>query len=210
MAVAGGGPNSLIYLWNGDRFAPFQEIPSSQGVEWCFFALGNRPLLGLVDALEGVSLYLWTGARFDLFEKIEGAGGSALVSFNVTGTTFLALARTEAPPIVYRWNGHGFVEHQILDQVGAYRLHVFKTTQNLYLIQINHLTGSADEPQAENLSPIYRWVYGGFDLVESFPTSGGTDATTFEVDGARYLIVSNALSPELRFRVDTVVYELNE
>jgi hypothetical protein len=44
------------------------------------------------------------------------------------------------------------------------------------------------------------------NLEEEFPTSGGTDAATFSVDGKIYLAVSNSLTPEVRFRTDSIIY----
>jgi hypothetical protein len=46
-------------------------------------------------------------------------------------------------------------------------------------------------------------------MVEEFPTFGATDAAVFTAEGQRYLAVSNSLSPDIRFREDTVVYRLN-
>jgi hypothetical protein len=46
-------------------------------------------------------------------------------------------------------------------------------------------------------------------LVEEFPTFGGTEASAFEQDGACFLAVSNSLSPDVRFRQDSVVYRFN-
>ena len=50
---------------------------------------------------------------------------------------------------------------------------------------------------------------GRLHLLEEFPTAGGTDAATFRADGALYLAVSNSLTPDVRFRTDTVIYRFN-
>ncbi|WP_029354750.1 hypothetical protein [Bosea sp. 117] len=57
-------------------------------------------------------------------------------------------------------------------------------------------------------SRVYRWDGTAFEPVQSFSTFGGTDASSFEPGGERYLVVSNSLAPDLRFRVDSVVYRL--
>jgi hypothetical protein len=41
------------------------------------------------------------------------------------------------------------------------------------------------------------------------PTSGGTDAAAFMAEGQRYLLVSNALAEDVRFRVDSVLYRFD-
>lgn len=59
------------------------------------------------------------------------------------------------------------------------------------------------------MSCLYEWKQEGLVLVEEFPTSGGTDAAVFSGDGQIYLAVSNSLSRDIRFREDTVIYQLN-
>ena len=44
--------------------------------------------------------------------------------------------------------------------------------------------------------------------VNSETRSGGTDAAVFAADGQVYLAVSNSLTPDIRFREDTVIYRL--
>jgi hypothetical protein len=59
------------------------------------------------------------------------------------------------------------------------------------------------------MSQIYRWENGGFAEVGEFPTFGGTDATAFDADGKRFLAVSNSLTPDVRFRQDSIIYQLH-
>ena len=46
-------------------------------------------------------------------------------------------------------------------------------------------------------------------LVEEFATAGGTDAAVFRADGKQFLAVSNSLTPDVRFRTDTIIYAFN-
>jgi hypothetical protein len=46
-------------------------------------------------------------------------------------------------------------------------------------------------------------------LIEEFSTFGGTEATAFEENGAIFVAVSNSLTPEVRFRQDSLVYRFN-
>jgi hypothetical protein len=43
-------------------------------------------------------------------------------------------------------------------------------------------------------------------LIEEFATFGGTEASAFEQDGGLFLAVSNSLTPEVRFRQDSIIY----
>jgi len=44
--------------------------------------------------------------------------------------------------------------------------------------------------------------------LHEFATFGGTGAAAFEADGKLFLAVSNSLTAEVRFRQDTIIYQL--
>ena len=57
------------------------------------------------------------------------------------------------------------------------------------------MTGTRDAPIVELASQIYRGRGGTFEVVEEFPTFGGTKASAFEAAGVQLLSVANSLSP---------------
>jgi EPTP domain len=73
-------------------------------------------------------------------------------------------------------------------------------------VQINFIEGEPSAPRTNLQSCIYRWGADRLNLEEEFPTAGGTDAASFSVDGQIYLAVSNSLTPEVRFRTDSIIY----
>ncbi|MFD7660291.1 hypothetical protein ACFV4N_40470, partial [Actinosynnema sp. NPDC059797] len=70
-------------------------------------------------------------------------------------------------------------------------------------------TGSPPVAKTDLMSQLYRWQDGKFEVIEEFPTFGGTDASFFEADGKTFLVVANSLTPDVRFRQDSIVYELS-
>ena len=71
------------------------------------------------------------------------------------------------------------------------------------------ITGTPHAPHTQQRSQIFLWKEDRFELADEFPTSGGTDAAAFVADGQRYLLVSNSLASDVRFRVDSVLYRFD-
>jgi hypothetical protein len=76
-------------------------------------------------------------------------------------------------------------------------------------VQINFIEGEPSAPKTDLSSRIYRWEKDQLILVEEFATAGGTDAAVFRADGKQFLAVSNSLTPDVRFRTDTIIYGFN-
>jgi len=100
-------------------------------------------------------------------------------------------------------------EIQALEGPDGREFHFFSLGDENYLARINFISGSKTTPVSALQSQIYRWDGKQFALAESFDTFGGTSAGTFSVDGRDYLAVSNSLSTDIRFRVDSIIYQLS-
>lgn len=83
-----------------------------------------------------------------------------------------------------------------------------RTARGLYLVRICFIEGTPAAPKTDLTSQVFRWQDGRFELAEEFPTFGGTDASAFTADGELYLAVANSLTPEVRFRQDSVIYQV--
>jgi hypothetical protein len=97
------------------------------------------------------------------------------------------------------------------------------------LIRVNFILGTPADPQPSLDSQIYAWDGGRLVEVATFPTCGGTDVTVLadadadaDADGGTRtgtgtgtgtgtveLIVTNSLTPDLRFAAETVRYKLS-
>jgi len=117
-----------------------------------------------------------------------------------------ALPRARARRHDRRPDGAAFVAQQSLGGAGGRELKLVTTASGRYLVRVCFIQGTPHDPRPELQSQLYRWNAGRFEVIAEFPTSGGTDAAFFRADGTLYLAVSNSLSPEVRYRADTVVY----
>jgi len=76
-------------------------------------------------------------------------------------------------------------------------------------VRVCFITGTPHAPHTQQQSQIFLWRQGRFELVDEIPTSGGTDAAAFMAQGQRYLLVSNSLAEDVRFRADSVLYRFD-
>jgi hypothetical protein len=126
--------------------------------------------------------------------------------FRADGATYLAFANLLGASMLYRWQEGAFIPHQTLSGPGAREFAVVQTHDDLYLVQANFIHGTPAAPKTDLMSYIFRWKDEKLVKVEEFATFGATDVTAFSADGRLYVAVSNSLSPNIRFREDSVVY----
>ena len=196
---------SRIYEWDGARFGEFQVLDGKWGYNWTYFAFGGMHLLAYADHVGASVLYRWDGAQF-VPQQEFGLHGRAFAFFEADGEAWLAFAPIFGETMLYRWDGAAFVAQQSLGGAGGRELKLVTTASGRYLVRVCFIQGTPHDPQPELQSQLYRWNAGRFEVVAEFPTSGGTDAAFFHAGDALYLAVSNSLSPEVRYRADTVVY----
>jgi len=205
------GPNakSTIFEWDGERFTPFQEVPSAWGYNWCFFELDGARLLGHADHAVPSSLLAWNGSSFEPFQELDGKSGRAFCRFDAHGQSWLAFANLLGDSYLYRWQQGRFVQHQVLSGPGGREFEWLPDAGNGgRLVQVNFIHGSREAPRPVLSSFVHAWTGERFEPVDEFQTSGGTDAAAFEVDGVTHLAVSNSLDATLRFRTDTRIYRV--
>lgn len=206
---AGDPGRGKILEWDGRQFIEFQSLGGVWGYGWAHFNLKGETYLAYADHLAESALYRWTGSRFEISQRFPLEGGRAFLFFEDDGAAWLAFASISGESVLYRWTAAGFVRHQSLGGPGGREFALLRARSGLYLVRICFIAGTPAAPKTDLMSQVYRWESGLFRVVEEFPTFGGTDATAFEVDGAHYLAVANSLTPDVRFREDTVVYRLS-
>lgn len=205
---------SMIFEWDGGRFVPFQEVESAWGYNWVSFTLGDHHFLGYADQAVPSQILRWDGKHFAPFQKLDGKTGRAFRAFRAHGEDWLAFACLHADTVMLRWDGSYFVQHQVLSGPGGREFEWIADAPGSQggdgrLVQINFLLGTREAPQPRLQSVIYRMGAGGiWKVVDEFPTSGGTDATSFSIGDATYLVVTNSLNEEIRFKTDSHVYRL--
>jgi hypothetical protein len=197
---------SRIYEWDGSRFVDFQTLDGKWGYNWETFEIGGDHFLCYADHVSDSIIYKWDGAAFVPFQSLSPTGGRCFRFFETDGERWMAFAVINGESSLYRWDGKQFVVHQKLSGPAGREFCVVKVGAKLFLVQINFITGEPSAPTTAQMSRIYQWMDGQMKLVEEFPTFGGTEATAFEEGGTTYLAVSNSLTPEVRFRQDSVIY----
>ncbi|GAA3713868.1 hypothetical protein GCM10022224_094330 [Nonomuraea antimicrobica] len=215
LALAQGVPQpgnqpSRIYRWDGRAFEPFQEIHSEQGYNWHAFRVAGHDFLAHADHLAPSILYRWDGTRFAIHQKLADQHGRAFAAFSADGEHYLLVGCILSPSRLLRWDGETFVEHATLDGLGTREFAVLHTESGLYVLRVNFIHGTPAAPTTALTSQLYRWQDGGLQVVEEFPTTGGTDVAVFTDDRGPLVAVSNGLAADVRFAAESVVYRFVE
>ncbi|MFE4668076.1 hypothetical protein ACFRI7_33980 [Streptomyces sp. NPDC056716] len=205
---------SALYTWDGTRFTHFQDIDSRWGYNWHPFTTGGHFFLAHADHAAPSVLHRWDGTRFVAHQDLAPTGGRAFTTFQDPGgdDTYLVVARIDGPSRVLRRDAATgtFTEHQSLDGPGGRELALVRTDRALYLIRVNFIHGTPADPTAALMSQIYRWDKDHLELVEEFPTTGGTDLEVLPSAEGPLVVQSNALSPDLRFSAHVRVYRFTD
>ena len=200
---------SRLFEWKNGRFEEFQVLDGKWGYNWHYFTIGDARFLAYADHTSPSLVYRWDGAQFVPFQTFSELTGRAFVSLEQDGNHYLLHAAIQGDSALFRWDGERFVEQQKLGGPGGREFELIRVGQKLYLVRICFILGTPADPKTDLQSQVFLWNGEGFDLVGEFPTHGGTDASAFVVDGRHYLAVSNSLTPDIRFREDTIIYRLN-
>jgi hypothetical protein len=161
-------------------------------------------------------LYRWDGTRLQAWQALADESGRAFATFADGGETYLVVACIAAPTRVLRLADGEFAQTQLLDGLGARELAVARCAGRTLLIRVNFILGTPADPRPALDSQVYEWDGGKLQEVATFPTCGGTDVAVLNKrennsDGnadSVELVVTNSLTPELRFAAETVRYEL--
>lgn len=198
---------SVIYEWDGARFAEFQVIPSRWAYNWHPMELDGGFYLAHADHVDPSVLYRWDEGRFVPHQDLVEKSGRAFAHFTADGTVYLACAAIdEDSSRILRWEGERFVPHQALQGGGGRELAVIERADATYVVRVNFITGGRENPKPDLMSQLYRWDGGRLELVQEFATSGGTAGAVFEVGGETIVGVSNSLTADIHFTTESVLY----
>ncbi|MPZ35263.1 MAG: hypothetical protein GEV13_30530 [Rhodospirillales bacterium] len=199
---------STIFEWDGERFVPFQAIASSWGYNWHAFRHADVDYLAYADHHSPSVLLRWTGSAFEPAQTFDGTSGRAFATFEAGGEHYLVFARLTDDSLLYRWQGGRLVVAQTLPGAGARELASVDWGGERLLVVVRFITGTRQAPKAQLDSVVWRLRDGALHAVATVPTSGATDAAIFVEGGETFLVVSESLAPDVRFRTDSHVYRL--
>lgn len=204
-----GHGRSAILEYKDGGWQEIQVLGGRWGYNWQYFELGGHRFLAYADHVSPSLVYRWDGAAFVPYQSFAEKSGRSFLHFTHEGEDWLAFAAIDGASALYRWNGELFVHHQPLGGPGGREFELIDSPHGLFLVRICFIEGTPAAPKTELVSQIFKWVDGKFELAETFPTFGGTDASFFRADGKDFLAVSDSLTPDVRFRQDMVIYELH-
>ena len=191
-------------------FTEFQRIPSRWAYNWHAFQAGGEFFVAHAEHAGPSVLYRWDGALLQPHQTLAEESGRAFASFDDDGgDSYLVVACIAAPSRVLRLDGARFTETQVLDGLGARELAVARCGRPDAAIRVNFILGTPADPQPALDSQVYEWDGGKLHEAATFPTCGGTDVAVLDGHSDTVeLVVTNSLTPELRFAAETVRYEL--
>lgn len=206
-----GNQDSVVYEWTGQSFAEFQRIPSQWAYNWHAFGAGGEFFVAHADHAGPSVLYRWDGEWLRPHQVLAEESGRAFADFQSDdGATYLVVACIAAPTRLLRLTDGQFAETQVLNGLGAREVKVARCGGRTLVIRINFILGTPADPQPALDSQVYEWDGRKLHEVAAFPTCGGTDVAVIphEDEDAAELIVTNSLTPELRFAAHTIRYQL--
>jgi hypothetical protein len=204
-----GHGRSVIFERIDGRWQEFQVLGGRWGYNWDYFRVAGHHFLGYADHISPSVVYRWDGNSFIPYQTFGERFGRSFLHFSQDGEEWLAFACINGESTLYRWNGELFEPHQSLGGVGGREFELFRHGDDLFLVRVCFVQGRPPVAKTDLMSQLYRWDHGKFEVVEEFPTFGGTDASFFEADGKSFLVVANSLTADGRFRQDSIVYELS-
>lgn len=207
--MAGTTRDSIVYEWDGAGFVEQQRIPSRWAYNWHPFLIESTLFVGHAEHLGPSVLYRWDGHQLVAHQTLAERAGRAFATFDRDGGSYLVVASLAEPPRLMRWDGDLFQDVQVLDDLGARELAVVRWQGRLFVVRINFILGTPADPDPVLTSQIYEWDAGRLREVARFPTCGGTDVAVIDGNDDVHLVVSNSLSPDLRFANETIVYALS-
>ena len=173
------------------------------------FTIDGHTFLGIADNLSESTLYVWQDKQFKPFQSFsEQGGGRQFCYFSCQGNHYIAFANLLSDSMVYQWDGQQFTHWQTLEGAGARHFHFQTIRGQDYLFRTNSITGTRENPITKQDSIVYLWDKNKCKPITSYVTYGGTAAQTFFVEGRYFLAVSNSLTEDTRFAVDSVIYTL--
>ena len=203
--------SSVILRWNGERFEEFQEIPSRGGYNLYAFEIDGTTYLAHADHSLPSKLYRWENGSFVEHQDLAEAGARAFLRLEDADGIYLAIASMHADSLLLKWDGAQFAPHQVLEGGTAGReFQLVEAGGSTFVVRPSFVRGPLTGPTTTLESPIYRFVDGRLELDDEFDTTGACDATlVHSEDGEPVVAVTNALSADVTFASETVLYRFS-
>ena len=205
--------NSVIYQWNGDKFAFFQNIPTVGGTRFNFFKILSEPFLAVTNTdLNNLIIYKWKSNQFEKFQEIATEESRAFTSFAIDNEIFIVVANHynsqgySVQSSVFKWSGASFIKLQSLQTYGAWDAKSFKINGETFIAFAN----VRNQSNYVNIdSFIYKWNGSKFVLFQSIPTRGARAWWPFVMCGQTFLGVANYRDSVQGYNTSSTVYQVS-
>jgi len=153
-------------------------------------------------------LYRWTEKRFEPFQNFSNMGVARSNISGVDGEAYLCYADILNGSSLYRWDGEIFRPIHRLVAKRA-RLFTFRTGRRPVTWRASVLFRARRPILFRRDSQLFRWDAGKFALVQEFPPMAALTARSSWQTGSLISPLPNSLTPDIRFRQDSVIYCLS-
>jgi hypothetical protein len=175
----------MIYAWDGDRFMPFQAVPTVAAKQWKHWRIGERHFLGLAQGVvrDGVEqrdsvVFEWDGTGFSEFQRIPSRWAYNWHPLWIADSFYVAHAEHAGPSVLYRWDGSRLVSCQVLAGQGGRAFATFTDGPATYLV-----AACISAP-----SRVLRWDGTRFDQVQVLDGLGARELAVVRLAG-RILVI---------------------
>lgn len=208
--MPGGDLTSTVLRWDGERFQPFQDLPSVVGYNIAVFEIDGVTYLAHADHAAPSLLYRFDETTFVEHQELIPAGGRAFLRLDDSTDSYLAVACINADSVLLKWDGGRFGAASVIPGgPGGREFARIEGDAGTFVVRVDFIHGTPADPQPDLDSHIYRFDGGALHPIGAFRTTGGTDVAVLPGDGLD-LAVSNGLSavpvPGRTFAAETVIY----
>ncbi|XP_070536566.1 uncharacterized protein [Ptychodera flava] len=203
--------DSVIFVWNGERFVTFQTIPTSGARSVASVAIGNYVYICFANSFSGkvwprykvyseIYKIAVNGLSFARHQLLELPGASAMaVAFHFGGETYLVDVMwqgvygglsTDTPIYIWDEDSAQFVQHQTIQTLNARMLCPFIVKNQLYFV----VTNSGDSENGP-FAVIYTRSKSGANFIEHqrFQATRGHHCAVYQRADENYLIIDDSV-----------------
>jgi hypothetical protein len=212
---------SVIYQWDGNKFQPFQEIPTIGAYRWKLLKTGVLHLLVIANQCDSSvknmspvnsEVLKWNGSKFAHLQYISTTNATDLTEFTIGDTLFLGIACTfgwSCP--LYKWDGKQFTFSRTVQSSWATGIQAFTIHNQLYLNVANGSEVMISLPPKiiySTKSTIYKWNGNDFVPFQSIPTIGAFNLKIFEGKDTYFMAAANYKDGN-NYLLDSPLYKWN-
>jgi len=184
-----------------------------------YFQIDDKHYLAVTNHKNGTSyrlnsvIYQWNlrQEQFAVFQNIETFGGNSFSFFKIMNEQFLAITNFNngsshsINSFIYKWNSSKFEKIQDIATEGAVSSEAFAINNETFLAFAHHFT---TQKQYSVQSAVFKWSGQQFVKLQSFPTYGARDVTSFNGNGSSFLAFANYRVGD-QHNINSTIYKWN-